>query len=584
MCGVDHVNLGAAPGLAGLNGVLALPATAIVRRLALRGVLGISVLSLVCNIGILAPPLFNMQVFNRVLPTRDLGTLQTLMLGLAIWLLAYAVLDIIRVMALEALAGNVTRRLALPLLRAAATGTRGTASQALADLETLRGFFSSPACTAPFDAMWTPLLLLVLLLHHWGYAALGLASCLILVGLNALGDVSARREMLAANEAIAGAFRQAADVVGAAEAVLGNGMLPALVRRWSGGQMRAAGLVHRAVLRARAVTAAITALRMGMTGAMVALGLVLVLAGHATTGSMVAANMILARLLLPFLQLSATKRQWIDAAAAWRRVRTELDEAAPKRYAQSMPAPFPRLVVERLVYLPSGGDRSLLRGVSFTVEPGESLGIIGPSAAGKTTLVRAIMGQIQPTAGGVYLDGTSTWLWEREDFARHVGFVPQGLALLEESVAANIARLALPDFRRVIEAARHASAHRIIAGLPNGYATRITGGALSSGQRQRVTMARALYGRPGVLVMDEPSAFLDREGEADLTALLGRLRQEGVTVVIITHRPGLLATVDKLLVLNEGVVTQFGAREEVMAVIGTPRVQLVRNHDNVAAS
>ena len=557
------------------------------RRLAVRGVFGIAGLTVLCSLGVLSVPVFNMEVFNRVLPTRDAGTLGALAAGMGIGLLAYLVLDTLRGLALEALAGRVTRLLATPLVRAVAAGGRGggAASEAMADLETLRGFFASPACTAPFDAAMAPVLLLVLLVLHWGYAAFAVFCCLVLVGMNVLGDRLSRRAMLGANEASAAALRRAADAVGAAEAVLANGMLPTLSGRWQAGQRRAAGLAHRAVLRARAVSAVTGTLRMAMTAAMVALGLVLALNGAASSGSMVAANMILARLLLPFQQFAGTRRQWVDGMAAWGRVRAALDVALPPRYGHAMPRPAPRLVVERLVYLPQGGDRPLLRGVSFAAEPGEAVGVIGPSSAGKTTLVRMIVGMQPPTTGGAYLDGTSTYLWEREDFARHVGYVPQGLALLDATVADNIARMGRPDMAAVREAAVRAGAHRFIAALPDGYATRIAGGALSSGQRQRVALARALYGRPGLLVLDEPSAFLDKDGEQDVIALLARLRADGVTVLLVTHRPALLATVDKLVLLRDGMVAQFGARDQVLeALAPPPPVRLVRATERKALS
>lgn len=553
-------------------------ATALTRRLAIRGVLGIAALSLMCNIGALAVPLFNMQVFNRVLVTRDVDTLGMLVVGLAVCILALTVLDTLRALALEALAGQVTRRLSLPLLRAVAGGGRGAGagSEALADLETLRGFLGSPACTAPFDIMWAPIFLLALMAQHWGFAVLGALCCATLLAMNVLGDAVSRSQMLAANDASATALRRAADAVGAAEAVLALGMLPTLTARWEAGQRRAAGLVHRAMLRARAISAATIALRKAMTAATVGLGLVLALNGLSSVGGMVAGNMILVRLLLPFQQLATTRRAWVDALAAWRRVRAALDGPVPSRYAHAMPAPTPRLVVERLSYMPQGADRPLLRGVSFAVEPGESIGIIGPSSAGKSTLVRLIMGMIPPSAGGAYLDGTSTYLWEREDFARHAGYMPQGLALLEESVADNIARMGAVDMAAVLAAAKRAGVHRAIAGLPQGYATRIAGGTLSSGQRQRVALARALYSRPGLLVLDEPSAFLDRAGEADVLDLLDRLRAEGTTVLLVSHRPALLAGVDKLLVLAEGAVAQFGPRAEVLQSLSAPRVRLVR--------
>ena len=553
-------------------------ATAAAERIAVRGVGSVAALSLLCNVGVLTVPLFNMEVFNRVLTTRDMPTLYVLSTGLLIGLLAWAVLDTLRGLALEALAGQVTRQMSIPLLRAVATGGRGAAgtSEALHDLENLRGFIASPASTAPFDAVWAPMLLGVLLILHWWFAVLGLLCCAVLLGMNVLGDALSRREMLAASDASAAALRQAADAVGAAEAVLGLGMLPTLSQLWQDRQRRAASMVHRAVLRARAVSAATNALRLGMTGAMVALGLMLALDGQASSGAMVASNMLLARLLMPFGTMAATRRRWVDALAAWRRVRTVLEQPVPARYAHAMPAPLPRLAVERLTYIAPHGDRPLLRGVSFTAEPGECIGIIGPSSSGKSTLVRLILGMVPPTAGGVYLDGTSTYLWERADFARYVGYLPQNVALLDETVAENISRLATPDLPAVLRAAKAAGAHRIIASLPHGYATRLAGGILSAGQRQRIALARALYTRPGLLVLDEPSAFLDTKGEAELIALLARLRTDGTTVLLVTHRPALLAGADKLLVLQDGSVTRFGTRAEVMQALATPPVRVLR--------
>lgn len=558
-----------------------------VGRLVVKSVLAVAALAFACNLGTLAVPLFNMQVFNRVLPTRDLSTVGALAAGLAICLLAWAALETLRSAAMEILAARFVNRLSPPLIQAAALAPRPdiAAREGLADLETLRAFLSSRACMAPFDIAWAPVLLLALLALQWALAALALLCVLILVVMNVLGDAVSRRAMLDANNASASAMRSAVDGVNAAEAVLALGMLPVLAQRWRAGQRRAAGLVHRALLRARAVSAATNALRMAMTGAMVALGLVLALKGLSTSGSMVAGNMILARLLVPFGSVAATRRQWADAMAAWQRLRAAIASPAPRRYVNALPVPAPRLVVENLAYFPPGGDRPLLRGVSFAVEPGETVAVIGPSSAGKSTLLRLVVGMAPPTAGGVYLDGNSTYLWEREDFGRHVGYVPQRPTLLDESVADNIARMRTQDLRAVLGAAKRAGLHGVIASLPAGYATKVVGNLLSGGQRQRLALARALYGEPKVLVLDEPSAFLDHAGEDDFLSLLAELRRDGVTVLLATHRPSLLKAVDKVLVLRDGVVAKFGPPAEIEDSLRKRPFRLVSaNPDRVAAS
>ncbi len=311
-----------------------------------------------------------------------------------------------------------------------------------------------------------------------------------------------------------------------------------------------------------------------MTGVMVGLGLVLAVNGLMSSGSMVAGNMVLARLLMPLAGIAATRRQWVDVSAAWRRIRDALEQPTPRRGAPGLPAPSPRLVVENLGYVAPGGDRALVRGVAFDVAPGETVALVGPSSAGKSTLLRLLIGMISPSTGGAYLDGSSTYLWDREDFARYVGYIPQRPTLLDETVADNIARMQDPDIRAVVAAAKRAGLHDAIARLPHGYATRLSSQVLSGGQRQRLALARALYSSPRLLVLDEPSAFLDEEGEAGLVDCLRTLKREGVTIVMATHRPSMLTCADRVIVLEGGIVKRIGPTAEVQTGI-TPRVRIV---------
>jgi ATP-binding cassette subfamily C protein len=561
---------------------------AALRRRAIRGGLGVAAISFACNVGALAVPLYNMEVFNRVMTTHNMHTLVGISTGLAICVVFYVVLDHLRAAAMTALGDRFARGISPALLRAASIAGFRTANpmQAIRDAETLRQFIASPALTAPFDLMWSPVLLLVLLAMGWGYAVLAAAFIVILAGLNLLGDAVARRPLMEANEATVDGFRDVAGATRGAEAVIAMGMLPTLARRWEHAQNAALSAGTRALLRTRSVTAMTRALRSAMTGAMVAIGLVMVLNGYASSGTLVAGNMILARILMPFEQFGNTLRMWADAGAAWRRVRLLLQEAVPTRYSHALPRPEGHLVVERLLFMPKGADRPVLRGISFDVAPGEIVGIIGPSASGKSTLMKLLLGAAEPSGGGVFLDGHNTYLWDREDLARHIGYVPQSAVLTDGTVAENIARGGDPDFDAVVAAAKRAGVHSAIAALPHGYATRIasSGFTMSAGQRQRVALARALYGSPRLLILDEPNAFLDKDGEAMLAGLLTRLRAEKIGVLISTHRPSVVRSVDKLLVLREGTIEHFGPSDDVLRAMEGPQIRLVRATGKVATS
>jgi ATP-binding cassette subfamily C protein len=391
-----------------------------------------------------------------------------------------------------------------------------------------------------------------------------------------LSDAASRQQLLQASHANANNMRDVATVARAAEPVLAMDMLPALEQRWEAAQAQTLTEAKRAMLRSRGVGALARTLRMAMTGAMVALGLLLVLQGLASSGSMVAGNMILARLLMPFEQISTSFRSFVEAGAAWQRLRRVLEQPLARRYTKPLPCPDGKLVVERLVYIPPGSDRPVLRGVSFALSAGQVLGIIGPSGVGKSTLLRLILGMAEPSSGGVFLDGHSTFLWEREDFASHVGYVPQSLALTNATVAETIARMQVPDLAAVRAAALRVGVHEAIAAMPNGYATRLAGFALSGGQRQRIALARALYGNKRLLVLDEPSAFLDKAGEAALCTLIADLRSQGISVIMVTHRPALVEVCDQILVLRDGLVDRFGARADVLQALGKPPIRLVR--------
>jgi ATP-binding cassette, subfamily C, bacterial len=350
------------------------------------------------------------------------------------------------------------------------------------------------------------------------------------------------------------------------------GMLPAVAKRWQRSQYHMIDLLNRGNGAAKALSAASRALRLILQIAMISTAAVLVIEREASPGSAMAAGILMGRMLQPFEQLIDGWRQWVFALSAFGRVRNLLNTARSRRQSMPLPRPDGQLTVDRLVYRPPGVDRPVLKGVSFSLEPGETLGIIGPSAAGKSTLARLLVGIWEPTAGGIYLDGHSTFLWERESFGVNVGYLPQNVSLLDGTIRENISRMTDASPADVVNAAKMADVHEMIGRLPFGYDTTIgdTAYSLSGGQRQRIGLARALFGNPRLLVLDEPNSNLDNAGEQALITAIAKAKAAGTTVILIAHRPSVVAAVDKLLVLKDGLIDQFGARADVLKAMSVP--------------
>jgi len=537
------------------------------RAAALRGIALLLGLSLLVLAGSLAPPMFMMAVFDQVLTTLSVETLAWLLLALCIAILATTAAEALRALAWQAAGDRLAHHLAAPAVAAAVSEAGGGRSiQALRDVEVVRGFAASPAAAAVVDILWTPLLILVLILLSPMFAALAALAAALLLAINLLAERGRRDVLLQANAAATRGAGAMASALRCAEAVVGLGLLPALAARWRRDEDAAARLAARAARRAKGTLAVARSVRLAAGAAMVAVGAMLILADRASPGEMLAANLILARVLLPFESAAGAWHQFAAVRAAWRRLADCLGAPEPHRDDARLPRPAASLVAERVVLLPSGADRPVLRGVSFAVGPGEIVGILGPSGAGKSTLLRLVMGMSAPTAGTILLDGYSTALWNRTDLARHVGFLPQHAALPDATVAETIARLGEPEPRALLEAASLAGIHLAIAALPQGYSTtlREAGFVLSDGQRQRLSLARAFYGNPCLLVLDEPDAHLDAAGHASLVGALHAMRRRGAAILLSTHRAATADACDKLMVLQSGLVTRFDWRQTVL--------------------
>lgn len=512
-----------------------------------------------------------MMIWQIVPPTGNGWTLAGLaiLLGLAIGM--NVAMDQLREAGLLAVSHRLARRMAAPLVMAAAQQPGRadiSAGQALRDVEELRRSMTGPVLTGVVDAVIVPLLILLLLYFHWAFAVFALACCALAALLSLMGERLTRRALVASNEAHVQTTNLVADAMRCAEAVEAMGMRRALAARWQARMEDSATALRGAQDGGRWISAALTTVSgIGAGGALV-LGTVLAAGGANIGMGGLVAMLTMSQIIAPFTRLGGAAADWAGALAAWRRLQSlSRGNPAPEGLI-AFPCRDARLVMERVGYAHRGAPRALLRDVQLVVEPGRTVAIAGPAGAGKTTLLRIAVGMVKPSAGGCFLDGQATSQWQREDFARHVGYLPQDPLLTDGTVAEAIARLGLPNMQGVMEAARLADAASMIAALPLGYATPIRAeGPLSAGQRQRVALARALYGRPKLLVMDEPAAFLDAEGEQRLVRLIRRLAAEGVGVLFTSHRPALLAAADRVLLLRGG---QLAPAPAIRAIAGPP--------------
>jgi PrtD family type I secretion system ABC transporter len=526
--------------------------------------------SLALNLALLAPALYMVQVFDRVFASRSVETLVMLSVAALLALALGYCMDTVRAGSLAWAGAALERRLspaalAGALRQAAATPGR-VDTDALRDIGKLRAFLGGGGIQALFDAPWLPIYLLVIAFMHPLLGATAALGAGVIAAIAVLAERLPRAPTAQVLQKSRGASRHVEALARNAEVIVGMGMTQAALGAW---QVR-----HDELLTARMrlgtasarVAAAARIARQGLQLAMLGIGASLVIGADASPGIMVAATILLGRALQPLENLIGGWKTLLDARGAWQRL-TERASIASGAGALELPAPSGRLQVERVVFGPAPMRPALIKGVGFTLEPGESLGLIGPSASGKTTLLRLILGLWKPQAGSVRLDGADIALWERSALGKHVGYLPQDVALLGGTVAENIARLGPVDSARVVAAARLAHAHDMILRLPQGYETEIgeAGAVLSGGQRQRIALARALYGEPRLVVLDEPNANLDAEGEAALQAALRELKARGVTVIMAGHRPALMSQLDKLAVLNGGVLEAFGAAAAVVS-------------------
>jgi PrtD family type I secretion system ABC transporter len=533
--------------------------------------IALAAFSFFMNMLLLVPAIYMLQVFDRVLPSNSIETLLVLLGGTTVALLILLGLDYVR-NRLQNVVGNIIDERLSPqvtqtVVARAARGSPGSArTEGIRDVASVRNLFSSNGLVALFDAPWVVVYVAVIWMFH---PALGMGAALAALLMLALAWLNDRVSRGALEDLQVEGRRASSYVESSlrnAEVLQALGMTKSLLVRWRKLQDRTTALQTSASRSSVAFTATSRFVRQAVQILMLSLGAYLVLSQQASPGIMIATTVLLGRAVQPVEQLVGSWRMLVDGRSAFLRL-IELSKDFEKPDTPvALPRPEGSLTVDGISYRAPGSDKPILINVGFNLAAGEALAIIGPSAAGKSTLSRLLTGVWAPATGTVRLDGADVAYWPRQNLGPWIGYVPQDVELFDGTVADNIARLGQVDSEAVVAAAQRANAHEMILAMPQGYDTQVGdhGSRLSPGQRQRIALARALYGDPRLVVLDEPNSNLDSEGEIALAQAMSSLRQEGITSVVVTHRPSLIAHVDKVLILNAGRVQQFGPAREVM--------------------
>jgi PrtD family type I secretion system ABC transporter len=514
---------------------------------------------------------YMLQVYDRVLTSRSFETLVLLTLIAFSAIGVFGWLDSLRLRLVQRIALRTADALGKRVLRAmvaSASQTGGGVSRnGLRDLETVKNFIGSPAVSTLMDAPFTVVFLLVLLALHWALLLIVLAGGGILILLALLGQRVTNATLVQSIELQARTHNFAEDGLRNADVLEGMGMSQTFVDRWHEQWISSMRKSSISADRDSKLTSMSRAVRLLIQIFLLGVGALLILDLQATGGIMIAASIIGARALAPIEAGVATYKSYIAARLAWIRLDEILNTAPRRDEGMALPAPKGRLSAQRAGFVHPQTRRTILANISFELLPGESVGVIGPSASGKSTLARLLIGAWPCAAGNVRLDNADIYSWPRTELSRYVGYLPQDVELFSGTVRENIARMNAGDPEAVVTAARRAGAHDMILQLPKGYDTELgpRGTRLSGGQAQRVGIARALYGDPKFVVLDEPNSNLDSMGEEALLLTLAALKKDAVTVVVIAHRPSILAGVDKILALRpDGTVDAFGPRAEVV--------------------
>ena len=540
----------------------------------------IGLFSLFINLLMLTTPIYMLQVYDRVLASGSVPTLLFLTLVVVGMTLAGSLLENVRSKIMVRLGKSLDAEVADTLFsslfsnqHAETTGKRST--RALSDMNQVRNFLTGPGLTNLFDAPWTPIYLGVIFLFSPTLGLIATFGAIALFIVAVLSDLLTRKEFTKASGTNNFAQSFADYSVQNAETAESMGMVDGLKARWLA--IHDSGLSQQVVASERAgiLSSVAKFIRPSLQISILGTGAYLALQAAITPGVMIAASIIMSRALAPVEGAIGQWRNIVLARAAYQRLTEILGDIEETENSVALPKPKGQLLIERLVAPAPGSEVPLIKGISFAVAPGDLVGMIGPSGAGKSSLAKLMIGVWRPSSGHVRLDGADVADWPRADLGKHIGYLPQDVALFDGTVAENIARFGPSDPEGVILAANRAGVHELILRLPEGYETKVgkNGSALSGGQRQRIGLARALYGEPALVVLDEPNSNLDGLGEQALLNTLNHLKAQSVTTIIIAHRPSILSMVDKLLVIKEGMIENYGAIGDIMPKVTPNQTQ-----------
>ncbi|WP_434706115.1 type I secretion system permease/ATPase [Pseudomonas sp. Z1-12] len=534
--------------------------------------LSVGFFSFFVNLLMLVPSFYMLQVYDRAVGSASVSTLLMLTLIMLLLMITMGGLEWVRSRIMVRISTRLDTLLSQRLFDASfkqALNTSGlnATAQPLSDLNGLRQFLTGNGLFAFFDVPWIPIYLAVMFMFHPWYGWMGIVSAVLLGALAFANEKLTHAPLQAANREQMAATALTHKSLRNAEVVESMGMLASLRQHWSGRTHKILALQSLASDRAATMTSVSRTFRQIVQSLVLGLGAYLTINHEISSGLMIAGSILLGRALAPIDQLIGVWKGFLGARSQYARLHELLLKVAAEPERMPLPAPEGAIRVEGLSAGAPDARKPIIRGVNFQVSAGEVVGIIGPSGAGKSTLARALLGVWPSLAGTVRLDGADISQWRREELGRYIGYLPQDIELFEGSISQNISRFGTVNAPAVVAAARMAGVHELILQLPDGYDTLIgaNGGGLSGGQRQRIGLARALYGEPRLVVLDEPNSNLDDAGEKMLAEALQKLRQSRATVFVITHRSGVLAQVDKLLVLNQGELSLFGPRDQVLA-------------------